>query len=246
MSLRRLAAVAIAATLATIALGGAGPAAAAEDPADIVIGHSVQGREITARHLGDPAAPVQIVVLGQMHGNEEGGRKVVTELLASPIPAGIGVWVVPSLNPDGYEADTRVNAHGVDLNRNFPAAWRQQRRGTEMWSGPRAESEPETRAMRHFLERVRPAALISFHQAFDLVDVTHPHSRQAGRLLARWMGERAASVPCAGPCHGTLTQWVDRHLGAVALTVELDSRVSPAEARRAAGAVLRLGRWLGR
>jgi hypothetical protein len=59
------------------------------------------------------------------------------------------------------------------------------------------------------------------------------------------MGERAASVPCSGPCHGTLTQWASRVLGAIAITVELDDRVSDAEARRAARAVLRLGTWLG-
>ena len=53
-------------------------------------------------------------------------------------------------------------------------------------------------------------------------------------------------VRCTGPCHGTMTQWVDAELGAIALTVELDGRVSGAEADRAAAAVLRLGQWLGR
>jgi protein MpaA len=33
-----------------------------------------------------------------------------------------------NLNPDGYAADTRQNAHGVDLKRNFPWAWRPLRR----------------------------------------------------------------------------------------------------------------------
>ena len=53
-------------------------------------------------------------------------------------------------------------------------------------------------------------------------------------------------VGCTGPCHGTMTQWVDAELQAIALTVELDRRVSGAEADRAAAAVLRLGQWLGR
>ena len=34
------------------------------------------------------------------------------------------LWIVPSLNPDGVASDTRGNAHGVDLNRNFPFGWR--------------------------------------------------------------------------------------------------------------------------
>ena len=222
------------------------PAAQANDGIAEVIGRSAQGRDITAVHRGAMDAPVQLVVLGQMHGNEEGGRKVVRLLRDLPVPDGVGLWLVTTINPDGHEADARVNARGVDLNRNFPDRWREQRRGTDQWSGPRAASEPETRALTAFLERVRPTALLSYHQAYDLVDITHPNSRAAGRRLAAWMGERAASVPCSGPCHGTLTQWASAVLDAVAITVELDDRVSAAEARRAARAVLRLGTWLGR
>jgi murein peptide amidase A len=211
-----------------------------------VIATSPQGREIVARHYGALDAPVQLVVLGQMHGSEPGGRSVVTELATRRVPSGVGMWLLVSMNPDGDARGTRVNAHGVDLNRNFPQDWARSGRGGLFWTGGRAGSEPETRGMVRFLESVRPTAVLSFHQAYDVVDITHRRSRPAGRQLARWMGERAAIVPCSGPCHGTLTQWVDAELGAVALTVELDRRVSRAEANRAAAAVLRLGTWLGR
>lgn len=211
-----------------------------------VIATSVEGRPIVARHYGAVDAPVQLVVMGQMHGNEPGGRSVVADIAAGPIPDGVGVWLLASVNPDGHRRGTRANAHGVDLNRNFPEKWdRSSRRGI-YWSGARAASEPETRGVMRFLAAVRPAAVLSFHQSYDLVDISHPRSRAAGRQLARWMGEQAAVVGCAGPCHGTMTQWVDRVLETVAITVELDDRVSAAEARRAAGAVLRLGTWLGR
>lgn len=210
------------------------------------VGVSVEGRPIVARHHGAADAPVQLVVIGQMHGSEPGGRRVVADLAEADLPAGVGMWLVTSMNPDGHRAGTRVNARGVDLNRNFPEDWRRGGRGGIFWSGARAASEPETRGMLRFLADVRPDAVLSFHQAYDVVDITHPRSRPAGRLLARWMGERAEVVGCTGPCHGTLTQWVDRELGAVALTVEMDDRVSAAEARRAAGAVVRLGEWLGR
>lgn len=234
--------VVVVAALATATVLPAAPAHALDQ---YVIGHSVQGRAITVGHVGAVDAPVQLVVIGQMHGNETGGRKVISVLESAVIPEGVGIWLIRSMNPDGYAADRRTNAHAVDLNRNFPRNWRRHGAGTDQWSGRHAASEPETRAVRRFLARIRPTAVISYHQAYDLIDITHPRSRQAGRLLAGWMGERAAAVPCRGPCHGTLTQWVDSVLERVALTVELDDRVSDSEAQVAAAAVLRLGTWLG-
>lgn len=239
---------AMAALVATAAPAAAQPTADGLPANDRkVIATSVDGKEIVARHYGELTAPVQLVVIGQMHGSEPGGQDVVRELSTRTMPAGVGMWLVVTMNPDGDRRGTRANAHGVDLNRNFPSGWQAgpRKRGT-YWPGPKAASEPETRGMVAFLKQVRPTAVLSYHQAFDVVDITHKRSRPAGRKLAAWMGERAAIVPCAGPCHGTLTQWVDSHLGAIALTVELDHRVSAAEARRAATAVLRLGTWLGR
>ena len=253
--MRRALVAALAATVITgVALMGVTPAATASTilgsggrPANDrrVIATSVDGRQIVARHYGALDAPVQLVVLGQMHGSEPGGRDVVTELSTRRVPAGVGLWLLVTMNPDGDAAGTRANAHGVDLNRNFPSGWQSAAGRGVYYPGPRAASEPETRGMVRFLSRVRPAAVLSFHQAFDLVDISHPRSRKAGRLLAEWMGERAAIVRCSGPCHGTLTQWVDRELKAIAITVEMDHRVSATEARRAAAAVLRLGQWLG-
>lgn len=230
-------------------VGGSVPAQAATpaEPSDRrVIGRSVDDRPIVARHVGSLDAPVQLVVIGQLHGNEPGGRAVVDRLAGSPIPDGVGVWLVTSVNPDGDRARTRVNTRQVDLNRNFPDDWRQAGRRTDQWSGPRAASEPETRAVMRFLRSVQPTAVLGYHQAYDVVDISHRRSRPAGRQLARWMGEQARVVGCTGPCHGTMTQWVDAELQAIALTVELDGRVSGAEADRAAAAVLRLGQWLGR
>lgn len=209
-----------------------------------VIATTSRGREIVARHYGALDAPVQLVVIGQMHGSEPGGRKVVTKLASRPIPDGVGLWLVVSMNPDGNARGTRANAEGVDLNRNFPFRWSRGSRGT-YWPGPKAASEAETRGMMRFLSAVRPTAVLSYHQAFDVVDISRKRSRAAGRQLARYMGERTSAVGCNGICRGTMTQWIDHELRTIAITVELDHRVSRAEARRAATAVLRLGRWLG-
>ena len=100
--------------------------------------------------------------------------------------------------------------------------------------------------MTEFLTKVRPAAVISFHQPFGVVDLSHERARQAAKALARDLRLPARVVNCSGPCHGTLTGWVDKELTAIAITVELPPRVSKALVRRSVKGVLRLAGALGR
>ena len=51
---------------------------------------------------------------------------------------GIDLWLVPVYNPDGLARHTRRNAHGVDLNRNYPYKWIRQ--GGNYDSGPQARA----------------------------------------------------------------------------------------------------------
>jgi hypothetical protein len=49
---------------------------------------------------------------------------IKAEAAADPASlAGTQLWVIPTVDPDGQRARTRKNAHGVDLNRNFPYRW---------------------------------------------------------------------------------------------------------------------------
>ena len=92
-----------------------------------------------------------------MHGDERAGTRVVRRLRRLPLPAGVDLWLVPTMNPDGAAADVRTNAHAVDLNRNFPRYWRSAGAGTATWSGPSPASEPETRALQALLRSVDAA-----------------------------------------------------------------------------------------
>jgi hypothetical protein len=78
----------------------------------------------------------------------------------------ITIYMVPCANPDGYEysrkhfsfwrKNRRVNAdgtYGVDLNRNFPIGYvKSTATSSNVYGGPEPFSEPETRALRDFVE----------------------------------------------------------------------------------------------
>lgn len=149
------------------------PARTAQRSRQVTIGHSVQGRQLDAVELGGPAAVRTVLVVGCIHGNESAGIAIARRLLTATTPPGGVLWVVPNLNPDGVAADTRQNADGVDLNRNFPWRWRALGiRGDLQYAGQRPLSEPETRAAYRLISRVRPQITIWFHQPQALVDLS--------------------------------------------------------------------------
>ncbi|WP_300368495.1 M14 family zinc carboxypeptidase [Hydrogenimonas sp.] len=76
------------------------------------------------------------------------------------------IYMVPCVNPDGFEysrnhfsfwrKNRRQNAdgsYGVDLNRNFPVGFvKSNKPDSNVYGGPEPFSEPETRALRDFVE----------------------------------------------------------------------------------------------
>jgi protein MpaA len=222
MQARRAIAVSI---LASVALGSLALAAAAS-ARTVVFGHSVDGRPLVAHVLGAPAARRRILLVGCIHGNECAGRAILQALESKPVPAGVQLWLVPSTNPDGEAADTRQNAHGVDLNRNFPYQWSPGGRPV-YYAGPRPSSEPETRAVERLIERVKPAVTIWYHQHEDLVDMAGG-DRGVARRYAQLSGLRATCLPFLP---GTASAWSNHNLpGTTAFVVELPAGVVSASA----------------
>jgi predicted deacylase len=181
-----------------------------------VIGHSVRGRPIRAWHLGQRGKP-KVLLISTMHGNEGATRHILESLRDGARIRGVNLWVVPTYNPDGLARHTRKNAHGVDLNRNFPYSWRNLDGSYE--SGPHAASEPETRAMMRFLRKIRPRRILSFHQPLHAVDTDTKDKRFARRVAGR-LNLPSHALTCGGVCHGTMTGWYNHRFRGAALTVE--------------------------
>ncbi len=191
-----------------------------------VIGYSVQHRPITAYRLGNPASRVKAVLLGQMHGDEHAGVDVALSVIHGRPVKGIDLWVVLTLNPDGNAAHTRGNAHGVDLNRNWPDDW--ARLTGQYYSGPRPLSEPESRAMYSFLGSVRPTLMVSIHQPLTGVDTTDGGVRNPAfaRRLAAGIGLPLKPFVCWSICLGSMTGWITHHQSGSAVTVEFPAHPS--------------------
>lgn len=228
--------VAVLAGLAPALAGPTGPATADgpepihvehEETSTVIgvrrIGTSVEDRPIRAYRLGDPEARTTAVVLGSMHGNEKAGLSVVDALRDGKQVKGVDLWVIPTINPDGVAAGTRGNARGVDLNRNFGHDWAPLTGSYYSGTGP--YSEPESRALRKFLDRVDPRLVVSFHQ--PLYGVGRAGERRPFlKRLADGLDLPIKAFNCTGECHGTMTSWFNANHTGTAVTVEFGSSPS--------------------
>jgi murein peptide amidase A len=201
-----------------------------------IVGRSVDGRPIVAATLGDPDARRKLLVVGCIHGDERAGIAIARRLGSRAPPKDALMWVINDLNPDGAAANTRQNARGVDLNRNFPWRWRQLGHpGDWEYPGHRPLSEPEARIARALILRVRPQITIWFHQPLDLVDESGGSARIERRFaqLARLSLARLPRYP------GSAVGWQNHRLAqSTAFVVELPpGRPSPGLKARIVGAV---------
>jgi murein peptide amidase A len=217
------------------------PAAASANER-VVIGHSVQKRAISAVQIGDPAGARVALVVGVIHGDERAGLRIVRALKRraqdAAALAGTQLWVIDSVNPDGLKAHTRKNAHGVDLNRNFPFRWRDDvPHSNGYYPGPRPQSEPETRAVMAFVRRIQPDLSVWYHQPWGAVLACRGRPPIAAEY-AKLVGMRTS---CRGKgLHGTAITWeTHAFAGSAAFVVEMPpGKISAASADRQAGAAL--------
>jgi hypothetical protein len=190
----------------------------------VLVGRSHKGRTIWAQRQGDPRAATILLSVGQMHGSEPAGLRVTERVRAIDVPADAPyqLWTIRTMNPDGAVRGNRYNARGVDLNRNFPGTWSRQMR-----TGSRPASEPETRAMMRFLNRLQPTGVLSWHQPWGTtLSVCDPRSAYWVRLSAQLTGLPVPGAPrkCGNWLPGTMNRWTTRTTPSWFVTVELPPR----------------------
>jgi protein MpaA len=207
--------------------------------ARVPLGESSQGRPIRARILRGSIRGPAVLAVGAIHGDEPASSAVVRRIKRPP-PRGVLV-TVPSLNPDGLARDTRTNARGVDLNRNFASGWEPTGvLGDAEHSGPRPFSEVESRLARSLVRRLRPDVTVWFHQQHEPPLVrAWGRSVEAARTYASLVGTPFESLPWLP---GSAANWQNhRFRDGSAFVVELPwGEVPNRELRRHARALLKL------
>ena len=189
----------------------------------VAVGHSVEGRALSACHFG--AAAPTVLFLGGVHGDEPEGIRFAEALIAQwrthGVPSGVRVCGLPVVNPDGAHASQRVNAHGVDLNRNMPTKdWSPVAASVRYHPGPAPASEPETRALMACVEQLQPILIVSLHSWDPMINVNGPCGEVA-RVLAKTSGYRIAD-DIGYPTPGSLGTWAGAERQIPTITMELE------------------------
>lgn len=174
-------------------------------------GFPILAREIATPGQGLVRTPPRVLLIGGIHGDELTASAIVfkwMQRLEKPEAAGFHWKVAPIVNPDGLLAakPQRVNANGVDLNRNFPTpGWHRDaprywakatRSDPRRFPGRDPLSEPESRWVNDEIERFQPHLIISVHAPFGVLDFDGPAQapRRFGQLLFKPVGVYPGSL----------------------------------------------------
>ena len=141
------------------------------------IGESFEGRDICELIFGN--GPTTVLLWTQMHGNESTGTRAFFDLitffakpgeqkwLADHILKECTIYCIPILNPDGAEAYTRVNAQGIDLNRDVLET-----------------KAPESKLLQQILKKVKPQYCFNLHDQRTIFSVAPDHMTATMSFLA--------------------------------------------------------------
>lgn len=248
-------------------------AKAVESPREI--GRSIQNHKIESYTFG--SGTETIIFVGGIHGGYEWNSTLLAysfidavESGEITVPANLRVEVIPTLNPDGLYDVTgkegrfaitnvddskqgsgygRLNAAGVDLNRNFACKWQPTStwRGNAVSAGTAPFSEPESLALKNLVEDTNPKAVIFWHSQAGAVYASEcengvlPSTITLMNTYAKAGGYKAVPVFDAYPITGDAEGWLAT-LNIPAITVELTTHdtVEWPQNKKAVEAVLEL------
>ena len=162
-----------------------------------------------------PSGDCKILLFAGIHGEEPETTIVLSRALRHLSAPSQHSAVVLAANPDGLIRGTRGNAHGVDLNHNFPAGdWQPvpvTHRSTlddpsdvVLSPGKDPGSEPESQALMSLIGELQPDAVVALHAPLACID------EASETQLGLWLAERTGMPHVNGvgyPTPGSFGSW---------------------------------------
>ena len=196
---------------------------------------SVNNRPLWTRDVKPDNPTLRVLVIGGIHGDELSSTSLALHWirLAGQTPADTPQSVhwrfIPALNPDGLfsQPPRRVNARGVDLNRNFPTpywsrdarTYWEKRTGKDprRYPGGQPLSEPESKFLVDEMALFKPQLIVSIHAPYGVLDLDGPvhEGFVPPARLGRLYLDRVGIFP------GSLGNYGGVHKGIPVVTIEL-------------------------
>ena len=218
-----------------------------QNPGETVIGKSVEGNDIVAYNFG--TGPKKLLFVGGIHGGYSSNTvavamEAVDAFKADPtmVPSGLSVTIIPVLNPDGFKkiagynidppasvlTSARFNGNDVDLNRNFDCDWQTKAKwqSKTVSGGSAAFSEPESLAIKNYIETAKPTAVVVWYSAAGGVFASNCHggvsteTNTLTKTFATASGYPAHSSFDFYTTTGDMTNWLAK-IGVPAISVLL-------------------------
>lgn len=216
-------------------------------------GNSVENRPLVYAEFGNPTAANRTLILSMVHPDEivplYMGLKLIKLLENNPkLYENSYVVIAPLVNPDGFyrTPKTRVNARGVDLNRNFLthdwdqvalAQWKKKfRSDPRRFPGSIASSEPETLFQSRLIEKNNPQKILSIHAPLNFLDYDGPNTLTLSRFPKVYIDEclklrSQVKAVSGGFFPGSLGNYAGQEKGIPTFTLELPT-ANPLHSRR--------------
>ena len=178
--------------------------------------------------FGNKISP-KVFVIGVFHGDEPQGKYLIENYLS--VKPNTNLLMLPCLNQYGLDNNTRVNANGVDLNRNYPTKNWELTERNEFFGGIAPASEKETQFVIDLVKKFSPQIILTLHAPYKVVNYDGDKDGKYKNIL-----EKISKImkyplePSIGyPTPGSFGTWAGVERDILTITLELDEDVCIAE-----------------
>ena len=164
-----------------------------------------------------------VLVIGVFHGDEPQGNYLIREYVKQNPKTNL--LMLPCLNKSGYDKGNRLNANGVDLNRNFPTKNWEKTDKNEFYGGDKPASESETKFLIDLINNYSPKIILTLHAPFKVVNYDGGEDAKKVAEDISKLIDYPVECDIGYPTPGSFGTWAGVERGISTITLELDEEV---------------------